>query len=55
MCIWYGGGKEIGLLKSLSGTELELDSAVAVATDLRALSLVILSWWQRCHQIWRYQ
>ena len=43
MCIWSGGGDEVRLLRSLSATELGLDLAVAVATDLQASSLAALS------------
>ena len=44
MCIWSGGGDEIGLLKSSSATELGLDLAVAVATDSRASNIAALRW-----------
>ena len=48
MCIWFGGGDEIGLrgLSSVSSlaTELGLDSAVVMATNSWASSLAALSW-----------
>ena len=48
ICIWFGGGDEIGLqglsLVSSLATELGLDLAVAMATDSWTSSLATLSW-----------